>query len=153
MPVFTHSHARVVVTPEQDETLREYATRFGRVERTLFADLAKGVDVDQLRSNYPVRIGITTHQFEAVRAQLHGKIEAARKELLSEIDRLKTEIGGAETIVSQLNERLPRSNQLHQEKRRLRTLKQRLEKLEVDRDFGRIRLCFGSRELFHLSFI
>ena len=41
---------------------------------------------------------------------------------------------------------------LHQKKRRLRNLQQKLEKLKVDEKANRIRICFGSKKLFHKQF-
>jgi anthranilate synthase/aminodeoxychorismate synthase-like glutamine amidotransferase len=49
--VFTYQ-MRVAVSPEQDEMLREYAARFGRVERTLYWDLENGEDANRLKSAY-----------------------------------------------------------------------------------------------------
>jgi hypothetical protein len=57
-PVFTYQ-TRVSVTPEQDKRLREYAVRFGRVERTLYRDMQKGADGKRLKSAYLVRFAIT----------------------------------------------------------------------------------------------
>ena len=76
--VFTYQ-TRVSVTPEQDNMLREYALRFGRVERTLFGEMQKGADANRLKSEYLVRFAITARQFNAVRIQLQGKIDAIRK--------------------------------------------------------------------------
>ena len=75
--VFTYQ-TRVSVTPEQDTMLGEYAVRFGRVERTLHRDLQKGKDANLLKSDYLVRFAITDRQFNAVRVQLEGKIDAIR---------------------------------------------------------------------------
>ena len=47
-PVFMYQ-TRVEVSAEQDQLLREYASLFGHVERTLFADIEKGKDANQLK--------------------------------------------------------------------------------------------------------
>jgi Activator of Hsp90 ATPase homolog 1-like protein len=57
-PVFTY-HTRVSVTPEQDQMLRGYTSLFGRVERTLYADMQKGKDASELKSAYLARFEIT----------------------------------------------------------------------------------------------
>jgi hypothetical protein len=41
---------------------------------------------------------------------------------------------------------------LHQKKRRLRNLEQKLEKLKIDARNNKIRICFGSKKLFHKQF-
>src|SRR5690349_14331749 len=92
--VFTYQ-TRVRVTPEQEQILGEYAERFGRVERTLYRDFAKGEDPNRLKSEYLVRFGITARQFNAVRVQLAGKIEALRKLLPLEMANLQSRIGKA----------------------------------------------------------
>ena len=72
--VFTYQ-TRVSVTPEQDKMLREYAVRFGRVERTLYREMQKGADAKRLKSDYLLRFAITARQFNAVRILLQGKID------------------------------------------------------------------------------
>jgi hypothetical protein len=70
--VFSYQ-TRVRVRPDEDKALAEYAALFGRVERTLYADLRKGQEADDLKSEYVVRLGITARQFNATRAELEGK--------------------------------------------------------------------------------
>jgi hypothetical protein len=89
--VFTYQ-TRVLVTSEQDKMLREYAVRFGRVERTLYRDLRKGEDANRLKSVYLVRFAITAGQFNAVRIQLQGKVEAIRRQLPLQVANLKRRI-------------------------------------------------------------
>ena len=61
--VFTYQ-TRVFVTPEQDKMLREFAVRFGRVERTLYGDLQKGEAANRLKAEYLVGFAITARQFK-----------------------------------------------------------------------------------------
>ena len=128
--VFTYQ-TRVSVTAEQDKLLREYAVRFGRVERTLYREMQKGADANRLKSDYLVRFAITARQFNAVRIQLQGKIDAIRKLLPVQIADLRTKIGKARKVVSRLSKHLPGSNQLHQKRRRLARLEHRLQQREA----------------------
>src|SRR6516164_770782 len=123
--VFTYQ-TRVSVTPQQDKKLREYAVLSGRVERTLFGEMQNGADANRLKSDYLVHFAITARQFNAVRIQLQGKIDAIRKLLPVQIEHLRTKIGKAKKVVSRLSQRLPGSNQLHQKRRRLARLEHRL---------------------------
>src|ERR1700747_2229999 len=150
--VFTYQ-TRVCVTPEQDKMLREYAVRFGRVERTLYGDLQKGEAANRLKAEYLVRFAITARQFNATRIQLQGKIEAIRQLLPLQVANLQTRICKAKKIVARLRKRMPGSNRLHQKRRRLAGLEQRWEQLEAERKAGQIHLCFGSKKLFHSQFI
>jgi IS605 OrfB family transposase len=149
--VFTYQ-TRVFVTPEQDKMLREYAVRFGRVERTLYGDLQKGEDANRLKADYLVRFAITARQFNAARVQLQGKVEAIRQLLPVQVANLQTRIDKAKKIVARLRKRMPGSNRLHQKRRRLAGLELRWEQLEAERKGGQIHLCFGSKKLFHSQF-
>src|SRR5215471_7279808 len=146
--VFTYQ-TRVSVIAEQDKKLREYAMLFGRIERTLFQEMQKGADANQLKSEYLVRFKITARQFNAVRIQLQGKIDAIRKLLPVQIEHLRTKIGKAKKVVSRLSQHLPGSDQLHQKRRRLARLEQRLQQREAERQADQVALCFGSKKLFH----
>ena len=149
--VFTYQ-TRVSVTPEQDKMLREYAVRFGRVERTLYREMQKGADGNRLKSAYLVRFAITARQFNAVRIQLQGKIDAIGKLLPVQIEHLRTKIGKARKVVSRLSKDRAGSNQLHQKRRRLAGLEHRLQQREAERKAGQVSLCFGSKKLFHAQF-
>src|ERR1700751_4378749 len=144
--VFTYQ-TRVCVTPEQDKMLREYGVRFGRVERTLYGDLQKGEAANRLKAEYLVRFAITARQSNAARIQLQGKIEAIRQLLPVQVANLQTRIGKAKKIVARLRKRMPGSNRLHQQRRRLAGLELRCEQLEAERKAGQIHLCFGSKKV------
>ena len=156
-PVFTYQ-TRVCTTREQEVALSRYAVLFGRVERALYADLQRGEDGPRgeggarLKSEYLVRWGITARQFNAVRIQLQGKIDSLRALLPRQIDDLRTKIRQAKRTIAKLEQRIPGSNQLHQKRRRLARLELGFEQLEADRKAGRIRICFGSKKLFHAQF-
>jgi hypothetical protein len=140
------------VTPDEDKALAEYATRFGRVERTLYADLQKGERAAGLKSQYLIRLGITARQCNAARVELEGKIEASRASLAWQIEELRTRIRKARRVIAKLAQRIPGSNELHQKRRRLARLELRFEQQEEDRKAGRIGLCFGSKKLFRAQF-
>jgi len=150
-PVFTYQ-TRVSTTREQDVALSRYGVLFGRVERALYAALEKGEGADLLKSDYLVRWGITARQFNAVRIQLQGKIASLRELLPRQIDDLGIKIRKAKRTMAKLEQRIPGSNQRHQKRRRLARLELRLQQLEADRKAGRMRMCFGSKKLFHAQF-
>ena len=62
---------------------------FGRVERTLYREMQKGADANRLKSDYLVRFAIAARQFNAVRIQLQGKIDAIGKLLPVQIEHLR----------------------------------------------------------------
>src|SRR5215469_1659650 len=150
-PIFTYQ-TRVSVTPQQDQLLREYARRFGHIERTLFADLQKGKAANQLKSEYLRRFDITARQFNALRIQLQGKMASIKERIPVHIENLKTKIRKAKKTIAELVKSSPGTNQRHQKRRRLARLEQGLRKLSADRKAGRVRICFGSKKLFHAQF-
>src|SRR5215472_11395679 len=114
--------------------------------------MQKGADANRLKSDYLVRFAITARQFNAVRIQLQGKIDAIRKLLPVQIEHLRTKIGKAKKVVSRLSKHLPGSHQLHQKRRRLARLEHRLQQREAERKANQVSLCFGSKKLFHAQF-
>jgi hypothetical protein len=151
-PVFTYQ-TRVPITTEQDQLLREYGRHFGQVERTLFADMQRGQDASRLKSEYLDRFDITARRFNAVRIQLLGKMAAIKQLIPLPIEDLKTKIKKAKKVLARLIKKcLPGSQKVHQKKRRLACLQSRLEQLQADQESGRVRICFGSRKLFHAQF-
>jgi hypothetical protein len=111
--------ADMSVTPEQDQLLREYARRFGHIERTLFAELQQGKAANQLKSEYLRRFDITARQFNGLRIQLQGKIASLKERIPVHIENLKTKIRKAKKTIAELLKSIPGTNQLHRKRRRL----------------------------------
>lgn len=132
--------------------LHHCARWFGHLERTLFADLQRGKDPNQLKSEYLRRFAITARQYNALRIQLQGKIAAIKELIPLHIENQKTRIRKAKKVIANLVKSQPGSKQLHEKRRRLAHLEWRLEQLEADQKAGRVRLCFGSKKLFRAQF-
>ena len=134
----------------EDEILNSCATLFGTVERSLFADLERGKLVNECKSSYIKKYGITARHFNAIRVQLEGKISSIRA--LQQI-RLKAVRGQIESIEHFLEKRLKRDPRVvHQKKRRLALLTARLCRLEEDIAQEKVHLCFGSKKRFRAQF-
>ncbi|MBK6999809.1 MAG: hypothetical protein IPH35_07535 [Rhodoferax sp.] len=73
----------------------------------------------------------------------------AAPELIIEAEK---RIRKAAKVVAKLETKVPGSNKLHQKKRRLVALQDRLVALKADQETGVVRLCFGSKKLFHAQF-
>ncbi|MCS6783199.1 MAG: IS200/IS605 family accessory protein TnpB-related protein [Gloeomargarita sp. SKYG98] len=140
--------ARVATTPEQHEVLSAYAELFGRVERSLFAALAAGRDKNQTGRAFLQRFGITGRQLNSARVELEGRLRAVKESQVTQVEQLQQKIRKAQQIIKKEKRRFV----LHQKKRRLAKLQSQLARLEADRRTGKIRLCFGSRRLFHKQF-
>lgn len=142
--------------------LDDYADLHGRVERALFADMAKGVKPASIKSDYLHRFGISARQFNAVSSSVKGKIAAIKERRPGLIQEKKARIKKATKAIKSLERRLARAEDaaerhklrstIHQKRRRLQTLRDELAAMEADQRAGIVRLCFGSRKLFRAQF-
>lgn len=102
--------------------LSAYGEIYGRVERKLFADVAAGKTATSLKSDYLKWYGIPARMFNAVRVSLEGKIASVLEQQKLRVDSQQRRIARAEKQVAEL---------------------------EADVNSGRVRLCFGSKRLWH----
>ena len=145
-----HTRVRCYATGERadgDAALDAYAELFGQVERRLFAEVAAGRSAASLKSEYLKRYGIPARMFNGVRVSLEGKVASVKEQLLLRVDSLRRRIALAQRQIADAERR--RWDQVHQKRRRLGNLQSKLAVLEADIAEGRVRLCFGSRRLWH----
>ena len=128
-----------------------YAVLYGRVERKLFAAVAAGKAASSLKSGYLKRYGIPARMFNGVRVSLEGKIASVKEQQKLRLDSLGRRIARAQRQITGAAEH-GRWQQVHQKGRRLATLQSRLAGLEADIEQGRVRLCFGSKRLWHKQY-
>ena len=152
--------------------LDDMGSLYGRIKRTLFKDsVRKKKDTASFKNAYLLKYGITARQFNAIRYDLDGNISSAVEVLKLRIadlqDRIKSSnrrIKSKESKISSLFKdgilsASERDNQikdihfnLHHMKRRRYALEQKLVSLEDDLKNGRVRICFGSKDLFRRQF-
>ena len=130
-----------------DAALSAYGELYGRVQRSLFVEVAAGRLATALKSAYLQRYGIPARMFNGVRVSLEGKVASVREQQKLRVDDLQRRIVRAERQVSDAAER-GRWRQVHQKRRRLANLLHRLAELEADIAAERVRLCFGSKKLW-----
>ncbi len=147
------------------------AALYGRAERALFVDHhVRGRALSECKRESIRNCGLTARQFNALRASLDGKVEAAREGQKNRIAHLQDTIAAAkkaarkaERDLAKLRKKKARGAQaasmqhrlrftLHQKRRRLHTLERRLAAARADHEAGRVRLCFGGKKLFHAQF-
>ena len=158
--------------------LSEYGKFFGILERKLFIQShIRGVASTTLKSNFMKTYGITSRQFNSLRMQLDGKTNSFKEKRKLDIEQLESTIKHLKSFIerkaqqkeTQFN-KLQKVKQtdlsfekcikkyrnikfvLHQKKRRLRNLEQKLNKLKADEKSNKPRICFGSKDLFHKQF-
>ncbi len=147
------------------------AALYGRAERALFVDLhVRCRALSECKREYIRNFGLTARQFNAVRANLDGKVAATREGQKNRIAHLQDAIAAAakavkkaERDLAKLRDKKVRTAQaaslrrrlrftLHQKRRRLHALQRRLAAAQADHEAGRVRLCFGGKKLFHAQF-
>ena len=129
------------------DALSAHARLYGHVERRLFAAAAAGEPFMALKRGYLVQHGISSRWFNSVRVSLAGKVKAVQASQKLRIDDLKRRLAKADKTLAKL-EKKGLWLEVHHKRRRLETLRRRLRVLEVDRQVGLVRLCFGSRRLW-----
>ncbi len=153
--------SRLLLSAADIATLNAYADLYGKVERSLFADLsANKKSWNELKREYLQRFGITARQFNAIRMGLDGKIRSIQERRPDLIKEMTQRITKARTTLNKLRflrpvsteSRAKLANKIHQKQRRLAILEQKLSSMLTDQKAGKIRLCFGSRKLFREQF-
>ena len=131
-----------------DAVLDAYGELYGRVQRKLFADMAGGHSAPSLKSEYLERYGIPARMFNAVRVSLEGKVASVRESQKLRLDDLLRRIARAKKQIAKAKKR-GRLDQAHHKRRRLAGLEHQRMELEAESKAGLVRLCFGSKALWH----
>lgn len=143
---------RLTVDAEANEILQQYAILMSSVERSLFAEVAKGKRSTSCKNDFLKQYGITARQFNACRASLDGKVSACQAANELAIANLKRQIESLSQQIQKLTRKPSREKTLHLKKRRKQMLSDRLAVREEDLRQKRVRLCFGGKKLFHAQF-
>jgi hypothetical protein len=64
---------------QTDHVLSRFAGLMGEVERSLFAEFAKGTPIQSLKSPFLKRFSITARQFNAIRVGVEGKVSSIKE--------------------------------------------------------------------------
>lgn len=143
--------------------LEAIADHMSHVEQHLFVDrYVHGKPLLALKREYIIKFGITARQFNATSRQLLGKVRSSRKATGQQRRRLTERIFYLHGYLKKLERRIAKEKrldrrkklcfQLHQKKRHLHILEQRLNSLRgrVSRPVPRV--CFGGRKMFRKQF-
>ena len=131
-----------------DAALSAYGELYCRVQRRLFADVSAGRSAASLKGEYLGRYEIPARVFNSVRVSLDGKISSVKEVMELRRNDLKRRVARAERVLTDVADYVESRDVNHQKRRRLGSLKARLEKLESDIAAERVRLCFGSKRLW-----
>ena len=140
---------RLILSLEENAFLADYADRYGRVERTLYADMRRtGLKAAAFKNAYLVRFGMTARQFNAISRNLEGKIASVLERLPQLRSELEQRIARAEKVLAKIRDPFKR----HQKQRRLAILRSRLSSLDEQLAAKDPGICFGSKKLFRAQF-
>ena len=172
----------IVLLDQSEITVYDYfqrvAKEFCRIERKLFADLyVRKRPVNQLKIEYCANYQLTARQFNSIKNQLDGRVSSRRELAKLHIEEIKEKIyqtkkfltkkivqkekaqlslgklkGDEPLFWKKVKNYRKLKESIHQKKRRLHRLQVKLERLESDEKCGVVRLCFGSKVLFHKQF-
>ena len=154
------------------EALDAMGILYGRIKRSLFKDsVSAGLKPASFKNAYLRKYGITARQFNAICYDLDGNISSAVEVLKLRIatleDKIKSvrkwvkskEAKGRKIEKDQSVSVAERNGQLHDlrfavhhKRRKLQALELKLARLKDDYKNGRVRICFGSKDLFHKQF-
>ena len=155
-----------------------YAQNFGVLERKLFVDLyIHRKPSNSLKTFYCATYNLTSRQYNSIKKQLDGRVSSKQELTFLHIEEIKVKIEKTKSIIEKKIEQKEKQHQallnmkgneknflkkvnqyrrlrqsIHQQKRKWHSLILKLEKLNRDIENKVIRLCFGSKELFHKQF-
>src|SRR5262245_36652310 len=98
---------RLKLDVSQHAVLENCAKLLCKVERDLFAALASGKEIHNLKSQFIQKYEITARHFNAIRVQLEGKIASIKERCKGQIVELKTKIAAAQKRVAKLEKSDP----------------------------------------------
>lgn len=165
---------RLDLSSHAESQLNDYAFLFNKVERNLYADVARSGKLSTtFKNEYLRKFGITARQFNSVRVNLDGKIASVvelNKQYLKDkkaalaknaklikstkasIKRFKTKLTTRNIDASEIsiiNAALSKKKTaLHVASRKSAKLTNKITELKESIAAGNAKLCFGSRTLF-----
>ena len=143
---------RLRLDERSENILQEYASLLSAVERSLYAEVAKGEKAISCKNRFLKTYKITARQFNACRVSLEGKIAACETTQEQSLMNLKGQITSLDQQIKRLEKQSSKRFVLHQKKRRRHALANRLSSREEDHKQRRVHLCFGGKKLFHAQF-
>lgn len=152
-PTFTYQ-TRLALTPEQSIALDAYAALYSKTERSFFAAMQTAVPLNETKRLFQPRFGATARQLNSICIGLKGKINAIKARQPELIKEAEQRVNKAVKTIINLEKKTSAcgANKLHQKKRRLKVLQDRLVQMKSDYEVGLVKLCFGSKKLFNTQF-
>jgi IS605 OrfB family transposase len=139
---------RIFTDESSNNILLSFAKLFAKVEHHLFKAKISNICPNICKSQFLKRFDITSRQYNACQTQILGKIDSIKARRDLQIAELEGKIKTLETKIKKIRNPFT----VHQKKRRLSHLREKLGKLKKDKEQNTVRLCFGSKKLFNAQF-
>lgn len=172
----------IVLPNNESEHVYRYLSNsvifFSQLERKLFVDLyVRKKPSNKIKVFYCATYQITSRQYNSIKSQLEGRVKSKKELQKLNIEDLKERIRLTESVIKKKIDMKDQSHSylvvmkgneksfpkkvknyrslrqfIHQKKRKLHRMRLTLEVLQKDIENGVVRLCFGSKLLFHKQF-
>ena len=132
--------------------MRTMRTASALFERSFLALVTSGKSLTSFKKSFCRERQIPSRMFNSLKVEVDGRIEARRASLLRQQEDLTRGIARARKVLAAA-ERTGQWHVVHGKKRRLASLESGLAEVERDIAEDRVRVCFGSRKLFHAQYV
>jgi IS605 OrfB family transposase len=147
-PFIRTYETRISVDSPSFAVLLSYAELFAKVEHHLLKKIISNADPNACKREFLKQFGITGRQYNACKTVLQGKIDSIKEKREIQITDLEDGIKILEAKIKKIKNPFT----VHQKKRRISHLKKKLAQLKEDKSQNKVRLCFGSKQLFRAQF-
>ena len=144
---FTYQ-TRCCTDASSDQLLTQMAEILSSAERHLFKDFSAGKKISDLKTEYIKNYQITARHFNSLKVQLEGKIASVKERQIAHASCLEEKIA---SLTKKLK-KMRNADKIHQKKRLLFNLQEKLKKLRSAIESKKISLCFGSKHLYQQQF-
>ena len=166
---------RLALDASQQRWLGAFGELYGRLQRTLYASIARGENASQLKPQFCAEHGLSARQFNAMRLELEGKISGTVELLKLRKKELKGDVQSVTRSIARLDKDIAGQRKLHAsakakstafslkhhdtlckrlfgKKRRLQSLQAKAKDVDARLKAPVPGICFGSRKLFNQQF-
>ena len=128
--------------------LDAYGELFGRLERSLFGQIAPGREISELKPGFCKSFQVPARVFNSASISVRGKSTSVQEGQPALADELKERIERSDWVIRKTKSPF----KLHQKKRWRAILQSGLEALKADIKSNKVRIAFGSKKLFRSQF-
>ena len=131
------------------DALKNIAQLLSSVSRRYFVERhIKNGSLNPIQRAYQTKYEISRRYFSSMRIRIDALVSAYKTNLANRIAETKIKIQSIKKAIKKIKNQ----NTKHQKQRRLVSLETKLAALQKDKQNKSVRICFGSKKLFHAQF-